>query len=58
MRRVALDWTLLRRWREDLGASPQTWEQYSSERRIRDLYIVNSCEGKKKPRDLERKPSF
>jgi len=24
MRRIALDWTLSRRWREDLGAPPKT----------------------------------
>ena len=42
MRRIALDWTLSRRWRIDLGAPPQTWEQYSREGQIWDLYIVNS----------------
>jgi len=47
MSRVALDWTLSRRWREDLGAPPQTWEQFSREGRILDLYIVNSSEGEK-----------
>jgi len=38
---------LSRRWREDLGAPPQTWEQFSREGRILDLYIVNSSEGEK-----------
>ena len=40
MRRMALDWTLSRRQRVDFGAPPQTWEQYSREGRIWDLYIV------------------
>ena len=39
MRRMALDWTLSRRQRVDFGAPPQTWEQYSKEGRIWDLYI-------------------
>ena len=39
MRRMALDWTLSRRQRVDFGAPPQTWEQYSNEGRIWDLYI-------------------
>ena len=39
MRRMALDWTLPRRQRVDFGAPPQTWEQYSKEGRIWDLYI-------------------
>ena len=34
MRRMALDWTLSRRQRVDLGAPPQTWEQHSRERWI------------------------
>ena len=34
MRRMALDWTLSRRQRVDFAALPQTWEQYSKERRI------------------------
>ena len=42
MRRIALDWTLSRRLREDLGAPPQTLEQYFREGRIWDLHIVNS----------------
>ena len=42
MNRVALDWTLSRIWREDLGAPPQKWEQYSREGLIWDLYIVNA----------------
>ena len=40
MRRMALDWTLSRRQRVDFGIPPQTWEQYSKEGRIWDLYIV------------------
>ena len=39
MRRMALDWILSRRQIVDLGALPQTWEQYSKEGRIWDLYI-------------------
>ena len=39
MRRMALDWSLSRRQRVDFGAPPQTWEQYSKEGRIWDLYI-------------------
>ena len=31
MRRIALDWTLSRRWREDVETPPQSWEQYSRE---------------------------
>ena len=42
MRRIAVDGILSRRWKEDLGAPPQIWEQYSKEGRIRDLHIVNS----------------
>ena len=34
MRRIALDWILSRRWREDLGAPPQMWEQYSRQGRV------------------------
>ena len=26
MKRIALEWILSRRWREDLAAPPQTWE--------------------------------
>ena len=37
MRRIAMDWTLSRRWREDLEVPPQEWEQYSREGRIWDL---------------------
>ena len=40
MRRMALDWTLSRRQRVDFGAPPQTWEQYSKEGWMCDLYIV------------------
>ena len=40
MRRMALDWTLLRRQRVDFEAPPQTWEQYSNKVQIWDLYIV------------------
>ena len=39
MIRIALDGILSRRWREDLGAPPQIWEQYSKEGRIRYLHI-------------------
>ena len=42
MRRIAVDWTLSRRWREDVGAPPQTGQQYSREGRIWDLYILSS----------------
>ena len=38
MRRMALDWTLSRRQRVDFGAPPQTWEQYSKEGRIEELF--------------------
>ena len=38
--RMALDWTLSRRQRVDFEAPPQTWEQYSKEGRIWNLYIV------------------
>ena len=58
MRRMALDWALSRRCKEDLGAPPQTWEQYSREGLIWDLYIVSSLEGEEKPRGPERKPCF
>ena len=58
MRRMALDWNLSRRQRVDFGAPPQTWEQYSKEGRIWDLYIVRRREDEKNPRDLARKPSF
>jgi len=34
LRWIALEWTLSRRWREELGAPPQIWEQYSREGRI------------------------
>ena len=44
MRRMALDWTLSRRQRVDFGAPPQTWEQYSKEGRIWDLYIERRWE--------------
>ena len=40
MRRIGLDSILSRRWRADLGAPPQTWERYSRESRIWDLYIA------------------
>ena len=39
MRRMAFDWTLSRRQREDFGAPPQTWEQYSKEGQTWKLYI-------------------
>ena len=39
MRPMALDWTLSRKQRVEFGAPPQTWEQYSKEGRIWDLYI-------------------
>ena len=54
MRHIALDWTLSRRLREDLGVPPQTWEQYSREGRICDLYIVNSRKGEKKSRSRKK----
>ena len=41
MRRMALDWTLSRRQGVDFEAPPQTWEQYSKEGRIWDLYIFS-----------------
>ena len=34
MRRMALDWTLSRRQTVDLGAPPQTWDQYSRGRMV------------------------
>ena len=37
--RMALDWALLKRQSVDFGAPTQTWEQYSKEGRILDLYI-------------------
>ena len=52
------DWTLSRRQRVDFGAPPQTWEQYSKEGRIWDLYIDRRLEDEKNPRALARKPSF
>ena len=39
MSRMALDWTLSRIQRVDFEAPPQTWEQYSKEGWIWDLYI-------------------
>ena len=51
------DWTLSIRQRVDFGAPPQTWEQYSKEGRIWDLYI-DRLEDEKNPRALARKPSF
>ena len=54
MRRMALDWTLSG---VDF-APPQTWEQYSKEGRIWDLYIDRRLEDEKNPRALVRKPSF
>ena len=44
VRRIALDWSLSRRQRVDFEAPPQTWEQYSKEGRIWDLYIVRGWE--------------
>ena len=55
MRRMPLDWTLSRRQREDFGAPPQTWEQYSKEGRIWGLYIVKKVTNLLA---LARKPSF
>ena len=49
MRRMALDWTLSRRQRVDFGAPLQTWEQYSNEGRIWDLYIDRGRDDEKKP---------
>ena len=46
LRRMALDWTLSRRQRVDFGAPPRTWEQYSKDERIWDLYI-DRIEGEK-----------
>ena len=40
MRRLALDWALSRRQREDLGASPYTWEQYPREGRTYVVYSI------------------
>ena len=60
MRRMTLDWTLSRRQRVDFGAPPQTWEQYSKEGRIWDLYIDRTdcgtrgrVQGAYYPRDLK-----
>ena len=58
MRRMALDWNLSRRQRVDFGVPPQTWEQYSKEGRIWDLYIDRRWEDEKNPQALARRPSF
>ena len=49
IKRMALDWTLSTRQRVDFGAPPQTWEQYSKEGRIWDLYIDRRREDETKP---------
>ena len=48
MKWIVLDWTLLKRWREDLGAPPQTWEQYSREGRIWDSIGEKTIGSRKK----------
>ena len=58
MRRMALDWTLSRRQTVYFWATLQTWEQYSKEGPIWDLYIVRRWEDEKDPRALAREPSF
>ena len=58
MGRMAFDWTLSRRQRVEFGAPLQTWEQYSKEGRIWNLYMDRRWEDEKNPRTLARKPSF
>ena len=58
MRRMAFELTLSRRQRVDFGAPPQTWDQYSKEGQIWDLYIDRRGEDEKNPRALARKLSF
>ena len=40
MRRITIDCTFLIRWREDLGAQRQPWEQYSGKADLRLEYTV------------------
>ena len=47
MRQMVLNWTLSRRQRVDFGTPTQTWEQYSKEGQIWDLYVVRRGEDEK-----------